>query len=695
MTGPAASMAELTFRLESGIVLRATRCPPHGYVNASAPSMKSNFAFTRALNQPRLWSLMLLLLLGSGAASADVTTQRDAFARARQAQSRGDYVQARKLAANLGDYPLRPYLEYEDLRHRLDTASESQVLAFVRQHEGSYLGEHLRTAWLRMLARKSRWSSYLDAYRPQQDRDLQCQQLTARLTREPASAVLPDVQVLWQASGARSSACAGLFARLYASATLDDAALWNRVADAMDNGETKLAQEVAGHFSTARYRLLFAQWQRAVSTPLALLRAAEIADSSEGRRIAVHALARLARQDVDGARQAWRSVSARLNFTAAEQGRAARAIALAAAGSKHVARIALLDAVPAEAVDVDVQRYQLREGIAAEAWPELVRWTALAPLIPDETLRWRYWRGRALDATGRHQEAEQLLREVASERDYYGFLAADRLGLDYQFREVPIAATRAELDALAARPGLIRAREFERLALPQQAAREWNFELKLLAPRELEVAAVLAGQWGRPDRAIFVLGMASAYDDLALRFPILYADLARKHAARRELDPARVLAIIRSESAFNPSARSPVGALGLMQLMPQTARETARSAGVRLDKPSALLDPGTNIALGTTYLRQMLARYNGNFAMAAAAYNAGPGRVRQWQGSQCVPSERWIESIPFTETRGYVRRALFYAAIYQRRLERPIMKLTTVMPPIPARDARATEPCPS
>jgi soluble lytic murein transglycosylase len=132
-----------------------------------------------------------------------------------------------------------------------------------------------------------------------------------------------------------------------------------------------------------------------------------------------------------------------------------------------------------------------------------------------------------------------------------------------------------------------------------------------------------------------------------------------------------------------------------MQLMPQTARETARSAGVRLDKPSALLDPGTNIALGTTYMRQMLARYNGNFAMAAAAYNAGPGRVRQWQGSQCVPSERWIESIPFTETRGYVRRALFYAAIYQRRLERPIMKLTTIMPPIPARDARVTEPCPS
>ncbi len=238
-------------------------------------------------------------------------------------------------------------------------------------------------------------------------------------------------------------------------------------------------------------------------------------------------------------------------------------------------------------------------------------------------------------------------------------------------------------------------REFERVALPQHAAREWNFEMKQLTRRELEVAAVLATQWGRPERAIFALGMANAYDDLGVRFPLLYTELARKHAARRNLDPARVMAIIRSESAFNASARSPVGALGLMQLMPQTARETARSAGVRFDNPKALLEAGTNIALGTTYLAQMLARYDGNFAMAAAAYNAGPGRVRQWQGAQCVPSERWIESIPFTETRGYVRRALFYAAIYQRRLKLPIMKFNTVMPPIPARDGSAAQDCAS
>lgn len=640
------------------------------------------------------WPIWLAVLwVTSSLARADIAAQREVFSRARQAQSHGDFVQARRLAATLGDYPLRPYLEYEDLRQRLASAPDEQIKAFIARHRGGYLGEHLRTAWLRELARKARWSAFLAVYRPQEDITLQCLALTARLQVEPLETVLPDIVTRWQVG--RGSACQQPFARLYASGALSDAQLWERASVAMESGDISVAKDVASHFNTARYRGLFGLWLRAVSAPLTLLRAADIEDSGEGRRVVLHGLARVARQDVDGARAAWQAMSQRLTFDERERGRAARSIALAAASTRHAARIALLDAVPPDAVDVEVQRYQLREGVSLMAWQELARWTQRPPQIPDESLRWRYWHARAVGELGRGEESMQLLRELASERDYYGFLAADRAGLEYQFREAPIGATRAELDALGARAGFIRSREFERVSLPQHAAREWNFEMKQLTARELEVAAVLASQWGRPERAIFALGMANAYDDLEIRFPLLYTELARKHAARRNLDVARVMAIIRSESAFNAGARSPVGALGLMQLMPQTARETARSASVRFDNPKALLEAGTNIALGTTYLAQMLARYDGNFAMAAAAYNAGPGRVRQWQGTQCMSSERWIEAIPFSETRGYVRRALFYAAIYQRRLKLPVMKLNQVMPAIPARDGSDAQGCAS
>ena len=654
--------------------------------------MKSCYGCARR----RYWSVLfaLSLVLASGVVmAADLVTQRSVFERARLAQISGDFAQARRLAATLVAYPLQAFLTYEDLRRRLSNLPEDEVLAFLREQQGSYLGEHLRTSWLRELARQQRWSAFLRAYRAQDDLALQCQQLSARLQTESASEVVADILLPWQAGAVRGTACDGPFAKLYASGRLSDAMLWERVARAMNKGDVTFARGVAAHFNAARYRDAFARWLRAVTTPQEILRAGDLEDSPENHAIVLAALTRLARDNVDAARAAWAQLNARLSFSNEDRACAARIIALAAANTGHAARIALLDAVPAAGVDVEVQRYQLREAIAAEAWPELVRWTELDTKIPDETLRWRYWRARALGEVGRGEEARLLLTELAGERDYYGFLAADRLALQYQFREVPIAATRAELDALAQRPGLRRAREFDLTGLAQHATREWNFAMKPLAPRELQIAAVLASQWGRPDRAILVLGMANAYDDLPLRFPLLYTELARKHAVRRGLDPARVLAIIRAESAFNPSARSPVGAIGLMQLMPATGRATARSAGLRFDSAKSLLDPATNIALGTVYLQQMLARYDGNFAMAAAAYNAGPGRVRQWQGDQCVATERWIESIPFTETRGYVRRALFYAAIYQRRLERPIMKLQSVMPPIPPRDARGSDVC--
>ncbi len=643
-----------------------------------------------------VWTLLLVIVLslGNGAsAAADLAAQRSIFKRARQAQISGDFAHARRVAATLKDYPLMAYLTYEDLRRRLGDVPPDEMLAFLREQQGSYLAERLRTAWLPELARKQHWSTLRAAYRAQDDLALQCHHLRARLQVESIDSVAADILPTWQASGPRGTACDEPFAKLYSSSLANDEILWDRVVLAVDSGDVAFARSVAAHFAGAHYRDAFARLLRATVAPQEIMRATNLVDSAHNRAVVITALTRLARQNVDVARTAWAQPIQRWSFSNEDRARAARIIALAAVKSGHGARIALLDAVPARGVDVEVQRAQLREAIVAQAWAELVRWTELDNQIPDEALRWRYWRARALGEVGRGEDAKVLLAQLAGERDYYGFLAADRLNLDYQFHEVPITATRVELDTLQQRAGLRRAREFELTGLPQEAAREWNFEMKQLASRELQVAAVLASQWQRPDRAILALGMANAYDDLPLRFPLLYTELAHKHAARHGLDPARVMAIIRAESAFNPGVRSPVGALGLMQLMPATGRETARRAGLRFDNEKSLLEPATNIALGTVYLHEMLKRYDGNFALAAAAYNAGPGRVRQWQGDQCIATERWVETIPFTETRGYVRRALFYAAIYQRRLERPIMKLQSVMLPIPPRDTRGSKVC--
>ena len=325
----------------------------------------------------------------------------------------------------------------------------------------------------------------------------------------------------------------------------------------------------------------------------------------------------------------------------------------------------------------------LPESVLRQAAEEMLDWHGSGMSVMEMSHRGK-------EFIGIHAEAESLLRELAAERDYYGFLAADRLGLDYRFNDAPITPNETERAAMEQRGGLTRMREFDALGMTAQGYGEWAFELKRMTPRELEVAAVVVSAWGRPERAIAALAAANAYDDLGLRFPLLFQDPIGKYAHARGLDAARVLAIVRAESAFNPGARSPAGALGLMQLMPETAKLTARRAGIRHTGSGALFEPAHNIALGTHYLAQMLARYDGNFAMAPAAYNAGPGRVRQWQRDECVPTERWIETIPFLETRGYARRALFYAALYQRRLGQPVMKLSLVMPPVPPRGAAAS-----
>ncbi len=633
----------------------------------------------------------LMMLMLAAAPRADTgETERAVFQRARAAQSRGDFATARAFAARIPDYVLTPWLTHEDLVKRLPTLEDADVSAFLDRQADTWLGERLRRTWLRELARRGRWQDFLRHYRAQDDATLECQWLVARLRGPRDASLLDDIERLWQRDGDYVAACAPAFEQLYSSGRLDDARLWARLERAMDAGRGGAASDIAARLRTPRLRELLALWQRAASDPAAVLRSPALDARHESLAVALAALRRLARQDVDAALAAWRGFSARQAPADEFTGRAARVLALAAASSAHPARLTLLDAVPEAAVDADVQRYQLREALAAEDWRRLARWTRVPCRIPDEDLRWRYWRSRALAAEGATAEAEDLLRQLATERDYYGFLAADRLGLDYRFNDTPITPSDAERAGMELRGGLARMREFDALGMTAQGYGEWAFELKRMTPRELEVAAVVVSAWGRPERAIAALAAANAYDDLTLRFPLLFKDPIGKYAHARGLDAARVLAIVRAESAFNPGARSPAGALGLMQLMPETAKLTARRAGIRHTGGGALFEPAHNIALGTHYLAQMLARYDGNFAMAAAAYNAGPGRVRQWQRDECVPTERWIETIPFLETRGYARRALFYAALYQRRLGQPVMKLSRVMPPVPPRGAAAS-----
>ena len=269
-------------------------------------------------------------------------------------------------------------------------------------------------------------------------------------------------------------------------------------------------------------------------------------------------------------------------------------------------------------------------------------------------------------------------------RGYYSFLAADRAGYRYQFAHVPLRYRPAELADIEQHPAILRARELYAIKRLADARREWNYAIERLDTPNLLRAAKLADEWGWHDRAITTLARARYWDDLELRFPLAHQQEVVREAQRQRINPAWAFAIIRQESAFTPDARSNAGALGLMQLLPRTARSMARSMRLRRPRYRDLLDSETNIRLGIRYLRQVQDRYDGHPVLATAAYNAGARNVRRWlPEAGNVAADVWIETVPFSETRDYLKRVLTYTVIYEQRLGKDPVPLLQRMRPVP------------
>ena len=408
-------------------------------------------------------------------------------------------------------------------------------------------------------------------------------------------------------------------------------------------------------------------------------------DEPRARELLVWGLRRLAVTDTDQALQRWDTLRTHYSFSPEQTWKLHRTLAVYAVIHDHDQARALLDSLGENSMDEDVFQWRLRLALEDHDWKDLVRWTRGTP--PDDAmrLRWLYWRARALEETGDNEAARAIYGKLAEERDYYGFLAADRLGVPYNLNYLSVRKDESTWQGIMAMPAVQRARELYALDMRYRARREWHDALGRMTPHQMEIAAMIAADWGWHDRTILTLGRARAFDDLVLRFPLPYAKRLEEYANKRGLDPSWVFALTRAESAFMEDARSPTGALGLMQVMPATGRHTARSIGLRRFRARYLLDADKNITIGTAYLKQMYDRFGGNTILATAAYNAGPNQVARWlPDSGCSEPDEWIETIPYTETRKYVARILYYATIYDWRLKRditPVHKRMAVIEP--------------
>ncbi len=632
--------------------------------------------------------LLMILLLAAFAASSMAGTdafeaQRGQFLEARKALNEKRLDEFRRLGEQLVDYPLYPYLEYWQLLDRLGSAPPGDILDFIQRYEELPLSERLRRSWLYQLARKRDWKRFLAHYQGQQPVRLQCHRLRAQLDTGQQARLAEEALSLWLVGHSQDKACDPVFDYLEKQGELTDDLLWQRVRLAMNSGNSSLAGYLARRLPEAD-REWVELWRRARQRPADTLQDERLAhDTPIAREIILYALHRIARASVDQAHDRWTEIRARHEFDAHAAGELDKHIALLAAWRQHPQAHAWLVRVPDAVTDQTVREWRARSAIRAGLWNDLLAHIEDMPETESHTGEWRYWRAIALRNTGAKKRASDQLAPLAGEREYHGFLAADVLGWPYEMDNRPIEARPEELDAMRRRPGFVRARELYLANLLTEARREWAAATADLDEKDLKLAARLANEWGWHDNAIFTVARSADYDDLVLRFPIDHEEDIERYADQYQLDPGHVLAVIRTESAFNKDARSSAGAMGLMQLMPATGRITARKNRIPLPGTHQLYEAERNIRIGTAYLKEVMDQYDDNMVLASAAYNAGPHRVERWlpeeDGQQ---AENWIAAIPFSETRMYVQRILAYATVYDWRMKRPFTSLEKRMPDI-------------
>ena len=628
----------------------------------------------------RVMILTATLLCGVGDAG-ELDDQRELFVKAVAALNAGQTGTVKKLARQLTDYPLYGYLEYWQLRRRLNHASAEEVEDFLQRYQNQLIAPRLRSAWLRQLGERSDWKTYLRFYKPQNSVVLQCYQVRARLQTGDRDAALKDALRLWLVGNSQPDACDPAFKQLYASSLITTERIWERIRLAFANQKSSLAGYLAKRLS-ADDREWVKRWQFAHSQPTtAFARQWASQDTPLVREILVHATKRLARHKPQQAWKHWQELNDSHEFSDHQQGEVLQLIGLYGALRRDEQAADWLAAVPQDHASQSIREWRVRTALLNEDWDQVIHWIKQIP--PDERNEdsWRYWLGRAHEQQGDTGDALTAYARVAEERSFYGFLAADHLQRPYAMNDKPLKPDPATLENVSNIPGIQRAHEMYLIGRQLEARREWYLTTSVMIPENLQAAAVLAHRWGWHDRAILTAARAQLWSDLALRFPLPHQESILAQAEKQNLDPAIIYGVIRQESAFMKDAHSSAGAMGLMQLMPATGRQTAQALNIRYRGNETLLHSEQNIRLGSAYLRKLLNRFNQSLVLSAAAYNAGPHRVDRWLPTTgSMNAAIWMEAIPYTETRKYVKRVLAYATIFDWRLKNPLTRLSTRLP---------------
>ena len=605
---------------------------------------------------------------------------------ARDAAQRGQWKLVEGYRARLAGHPLEAYPSYWILAGSVDRADPRDVRAFLDHYPGTPLAETLRREWLRALGAAGSWDAFAAEY-PKllgDDVEITCYWFQGRRAHGDLE-VAGEAHALFVSGRETASACDPVFAALVADKSISEAEVWTRLRVLLAAANVKEAKRTAA-LLPARGVLNEKALDRAAKDPARFL-AHDKPRTRGDVEIALFAVEKLAAKKPDDAAERLAALASRLD--AAGLRFAWGQLAWQAAMAHDPRALEWYAAADGTSLTDSQVAWKARAAMRAGDWKQVL---AAIQALPPEVARdrtWRYWRARALRSLGEKQAAEGLLKTLVEQQDFYGVLAAEELGATREPDWNGWHPAAEDLERVRSVDGIRRALALYRIGLDNEATREWLWAIRGFDDRQLLSAAEVARQAGVLDRAINTADKTLQVHDLAQRFPTPHREALESAAKQWDLDAALVYAIIRQESRFVAEARSRMGATGLMQLMPSTARWIARQIPVQPFRTQMLVHPELNVQMGSYYFRRVLTAL-GEPLLATAAYNAGPGRANRWRDDAPLEGAIYAETIPFNETREYVKKVFTNAWFYRHRLTGKLASLRELLGTVPGRGAAET-----
>ena len=630
--------------------------------------------------------LTAILVVFSGqlmASSPASTPELEQFIRAWEAAKKGDHDSFEQIKYTLQDYVLFPYLQYEDYRNRRASVPVKEMSAFLKTHKDWAFTAGLRSAWLKTLAKKGRWADLIAYSEGVKNTVLRCQRTRGQIVLNQTDGVLTEAQNLWAVGKSQPDECDPVFTWLIKNQGISESLAWERIQLAMGKDNRSLTSYLARFIPQGQRRWL-EDWQVLSRAGYANLeRAKSWPDNETTRMITATSLKRLARKDAPLAAKKFQILDGHFNWEEIQRNTLLREIALYSAVELADDTAANMALVPVSSRDSQILEWWARFLLSRQEW------AALTPVIgqmPEDIRnddRWRYWLAQAGLRSGSVKPPSESLQELADKANYYGFLAADELGLAYNIcPEQPDIET-ADIERMAGNAGFQRALELRKAGLINWAIGEWSLTAGRLPTADLKVAAALAEREAWHDRVIFALGNSGDRRFYEWRFPLIWEVEIEREATANQLDPAWVYGTIRSESAMVETARSSANALGLMQVTPATGKRVAKKHGLPWSGIAQLKTVAGNLPVGTAFMSDLLQDYRQNPVLVSASYNAGPRAVDRWLDTRPLSEAAiWIETLPYFETRDYIPRVLAFTTIYDWRLGGTVKRVSARMPHI-------------